>query len=102
MSVELHAATPIEVYTITAADYAVAVGVGMLVALLAVTVTAWVFWPEKPDTTPTPVEVDAPEALKTWEIPRRSGPRVVATIHAPQYHRSNDDTQVIEPAETRP
>ncbi len=99
MPVEFVAATPIEVYTITAADYAVAVGVGFLLILLAVALTALVLSPERSEPT-TPVEADAPEAVKTVELPRRSGPRT-GTIHAPQYRRSEDDTVVIKPAETR-
>lgn len=100
MPVELYGATPIEVYTITAGDYLVAVVVGMLVALLAAGFAAWVFWPEQPEPTPPPVAVDPPEAVETVEIPRRSGPRT-GTFHAPQYRRSDDDTVVINRAETR-
>lgn len=88
---------PVEVYVITPADYLGAVAAWFGVTLLATGFAVWVFWPEK---TPPPVEVDAPEAVKTVELPRRSGPRT-GTIHAPQYRRSDDDTVVIEQAGTR-
>ncbi len=104
MPVEFVAATPIEVYTITAADYLVAVGMGMLLALIAAGFGAWVFSQGGEPTAPDRVEVDSPESVKTLdlaELPaRRSGPRT-GTIHAPQYRRSDDDTVVIKPAETR-
>ena len=102
MPVELFAATPIEVYTITAADYLVAVGMAGLLALLAAGLGALVFSLGGEPADPEPSEVDSPEAADTVELPRRrSGPRT-GTIHAPQYHRPSDDaTVVIERVETR-
>lgn len=105
MPVEFHAATPFEVYTITAADYGITVAVGILIALLAAGLGMWVFWPERePTSTPAPTEVDSIGAAKTVEIPRRSGPRTAPTIHAPQYGqhvRPDDVTVVMQRAETR-
>lgn len=99
MLVELHTGTPIEVVTITATDYAIAFGISILLILLAVALTALVLSPEQSEPTPAPAVVDAPEAVKTVELPpRRPGLRAVPTIHAPQYQRPapDEDTVFIE------
>ena len=101
---EFHAATPIEVYTITPGDYFRWVAAWTVVTLLAVGFAAWVFLPRgEDDGASTPVETDSPESAETVELPRRrSGLRTAPTIHAPQYHRPSDDaTVVIERVETR-
>ncbi len=100
MPVEFHAATPIEVYTITAADYGIAVAVGMVLALVAAVLGAWVIRlgaaPEQP-----PAEPDSRESAETVELQRRrTGPRT-GSLHGPVYRRSDDETIVIPPAETR-
>ncbi|MEV5211408.1 hypothetical protein AB0K35_28430 [Micromonospora sp. NPDC053740] len=104
MPVEFHAATPIEVYTITAADYLTAVAVGFVLVLAAAGFAAWVF-SAGTGSEPTPPEVDARAAAETVELPeevrrRSSGPRT-GNLHGPVYHRSADDTVVIKPAGTR-
>ncbi len=103
MFVDATAATPIEVATITAADYLVAVGLGLALALAAAALGAWVILLGR-EYEPTPPETDSQEAVETQELPesvrRRPGPRT-GTLHGPVYRRSDDETVVIEPAETR-
>ncbi|MEV1013707.1 hypothetical protein AB0I89_23440 [Micromonospora sp. NPDC049801] len=102
MSVEF-TATPIEVATITAADYLVAVGLGFVLALAAAALGAWVF-SQGGECEPPPADTDSWESAETQELPesvrRRSGLRT-GTLHGPVYRRSDDDTVVVKPAETR-
>jgi hypothetical protein len=98
--VEFTAAAPAEAFVITPADYARWVAAWVGVTLLAVSFTAWVFWPRESGT-PAPPETDSREAAETVELPRRrSGPRT-GTLHGPKYRRSDDDTVVIDRSETR-
>ncbi|MET8278206.1 hypothetical protein [Micromonospora sp. NPDC005174] len=88
--------------TITAADYLVALASWFGLTLLAVGVAVLLLRPSLDQPEPQQVETDSPEAAKTVELPaRRPGLRTAPTIHAPQYRRSDDDTVVIKPAETR-
>lgn len=93
MPTELHV-------VVTPAGVAVAfLGLVVFTAVVFLAGVLSVMWPQRSRAE----ECADTERAEAVELPSRRlpPPRTASTIHAPQYRRSDEDTVVIEPAETR-
>lgn len=84
-----------------------AVGVAFLglvvfsaVVFLAGALSVWPYRSAEGAAGAAELDVECAETVEIPQVPhRRLGPRAVSAVHAPQYHRSGDDTVPIGPME---